>query len=77
MRVEMIVKADGLPKGKFSLIEPEILRRLSVLDPNVRVRIRKGENNHLEIIDKSKDNKEKAHEILEEMFNEADEWLYN
>ncbi|MCF7495070.1 MULTISPECIES: DinI-like family protein [unclassified Vibrio] len=77
MRVDMIVKASGLPKGTFSLIEPEIQKRLSVLDPDVCVRIRKGENNHLDIMERDKTKKEKAHALLEEMFNEADEWLYN
>ncbi len=77
MRVEMIVNASGLPKGKFSLIEPEMKKRLSLLDPNIRIRIRKGENNHLDIMEKDKTKKERAHSLLEEMFNEADEWLYN
>ena len=54
MRVDMIVKASGLPKGTFSLIEPEIQKRLSVLDPDVCVRIRKGENNHLDIMERDK-----------------------
>ncbi len=77
MRVEMIVDATRLPKGTFPLIEPEIVKRLSKLEPNVRVRVRKGENNQLDIMEKDKTKKENAHKMLEEMFNEAEEWLYN
>lgn len=51
MRVEMIVDATRLPKGTFPLIEPEIVKRLSKLEPNVRVRVRKGENNQLDIME--------------------------
>ncbi len=42
--------------------------------PNVKVRVRYGTNNQLEIFAK-KDEKKTANRIIEEAFNEADEWL--
>lgn len=76
MRIDMIVDESRLPKGAFGLIQPEMEKRILPLFPDSRIRVRKGNNNHLEVADKSKDNKEKVHAMLEEMFNEADEWLY-
>ncbi len=77
MRIDMIVDESRLEKGMFSRIEPEMEKRILPLYPDAKIRVRKGENNHLDIADKNKMAKEQVHELLEEMFNEADEWLYN
>lgn len=77
MRVNMMIKESDLPDGKFSLIEPEVQRRLAKVYPDVQVRVRKGENNQLDIQEKDKNRREKLQQLLEDIFDEADEWLYN
>ncbi|MGR6831043.1 DinI-like family protein [Aliivibrio wodanis] len=43
--------------------------------PDARIRLRKGTSNHLEIY-APKNDKEAANKLIEEMFNDAEEWLY-
>ncbi|MBB1315277.1 MULTISPECIES: DinI-like family protein [Aliivibrio] len=75
MRIEMIITAAQLPKDGLTLIQQEMERRVWESYPNARIRIRKGANNHLEIY-APKDDKKAANIIVEQMFNEAEEWLY-
>lgn len=77
MRIDMIVDNNRLAEGMLSRIEHEVEKRVLSLYPNAIIRVRKGENNHLDIADKNKSAKDHVHELLEEMFNDADEWLYN
>ena len=42
MRVEMKILKAGLPKNGLTLINDELLKRLSVMYPDVKVRIRTG-----------------------------------
>ncbi|EGQ8549673.1 DinI-like family protein, partial [Vibrio parahaemolyticus] len=43
--------------------------------PDVRIRVRKGTNNNLELYSKDKDEKKAVQKLIEQAFNEADEWL--
>ncbi|GBK99849.1 hypothetical protein VH1709_contig00039-0005 [Vibrio harveyi] len=75
MRVEMMVNEKMLPKGGINKITAELEKRLNLFYSDVRVRVRKGSNNQLEIYAKDKDAKKQASKIIEQAFNEADEWL--
>lgn len=75
MRVEMMVDEKVLPKQGCTKIAAEMEKRLLPLYPEIRIRVRKGSNNQLDIYTKIKDDKKKIHKIVENMFNEADEWL--
>lgn len=77
MRVDLIVDKSRLEKDMFSRIEPEMNKRILPFYPDARIRVRKGENNHLDISGKDKNAKTKINELLEAMFDEADEWLHN
>ncbi|MCY9829406.1 MULTISPECIES: DinI-like family protein [Vibrio] len=74
MRVEMKILKVGVPKNGLTLINDELFKRLSAIYPDVKVRVRYGTNNQLEIFAK-KEEKKIANRIVEEAFNEADEWL--
>ncbi|HHY0626822.1 TPA: DinI-like family protein, partial [Vibrio parahaemolyticus] len=58
-----------------SKITDELNRRLVPLYPDVRIRVRKGTNNNLELYSKDKDEKKAVQKLIEQAFNEADEWL--
>ncbi|RJX68708.1 DinI family protein [Vibrio sinensis] len=75
MRIEMMVDEKMLPKQGCSKITAEMEKRLLTLYPDIRIRVRKGSNNQLDIYAKIKDDKKKIHNIIEAMFNESDEWL--
>ncbi len=77
MRIEMMVDEKSLPKQGITKITDELNRRLVPLYPNVRLRVRKGTNNNLEIYSRDKDEKKAVHKVIEQAFNEADEWLLN
>ncbi|ANS88186.1 DinI-like family protein (plasmid) [Vibrio scophthalmi] len=77
MRVEMMVDEKVLPKQGCTKIAVEMEKRLLPLYPEIRIRVRKWSNNQLDIYTKIKDDKKKIHKIVENMFNEADEWLTN
>lgn len=77
MRIDMIVDESRLPKNTFGRIQPEMEKRVLALYPDAIIRVRKGENNNLSIMEKNDKAKEVVNGLLEEMFNEADEWLYN
>lgn len=44
--------------------------------PDAFIRVRKGTNNDLTVLGGIKDIKKEVAKVLEEMFDEADEWLY-
>ncbi|MEZ8088259.1 DinI-like family protein [Vibrio sp. 1S139] len=39
------------------------------------MRVRKGTNNNLEVYSRNKDEKKRVNKVIEQAFNEADEWL--
>ena len=75
MRIEMILNSALLPKNGTALIQQEMERRVWQRYPDARIRLRKGTNNHLDIY-APKNDKEAANKLIEEMFNDAEEWLY-
>lgn len=50
-------------------------RRVWQRYPDARIRLRKGTSNNLKIY-APKHDKEAANKLIEEMFNDAEEWLY-
>ncbi len=77
MRIEMMVDESAIPKQGITKITDELNRRLQPLYSDVRIRVRKGTNNNLDIYAKNKDEKKAVHKLIEQAFNEADEWLLN
>ena len=75
MRVEMMVSEKMLPPLGIVKITTEMEKRLMPIYPDVRIRIRKGPNNQLDIYAKPKDERNAVNKTIETMFNEADEWL--
>ena len=75
MLIEMILNTALLPKNGLTLIQQEMERRVWQRYPDARIRMRKGTNNHLDIY-APKNDKEAANKLIEEMFNDAEEWLY-
>jgi hypothetical protein len=70
----MMVQTTHLPPNGISLITAELEKRLWPMFPDAKIRVRKGNNNHLEIYAK-KEQKTLANEIVEQAFNEAEDWL--
>ncbi len=77
MRIEMMVDEKFLPNQGITKISDELHRRLQPLYPDVRIRVRKGTNNQLEIYAKDKNEKKVIHNLIEQAFSDADEWLLN
>ncbi|MEZ8717871.1 DinI-like family protein [Vibrio splendidus] len=75
MRVEMMVDEKVLPKGGLGKITEELERRLKPLYPDALIRVRKGTNNNLEVYSRDRDEKKRVNKVIEQAFNEADEWL--
>ncbi|MGF1806207.1 DinI family protein [Aliivibrio sifiae] len=75
MRIEMIVNVSLLPKNGMTLLNQELEKQILLPYPDAKIRIRKGQSNTLEVYAKKED-KKNALKIIEEMFNEADSWLY-
>ncbi|PSU44525.1 DinI family protein [Photobacterium frigidiphilum] len=76
MKIELMVNKTGLPKNGFTKLENEFTRRIHARWPETHIRLRKGNNNNLTVLSASKGEKEAVGKLLEEMFEEADEWLY-
>lgn len=76
MRVELMINKTFLGKDDFPRIENEFTRRIALRWPDARLRVRKGTNNDLTVLGGIKDVKKDVSKVLEEMFDEADEWLY-
>ncbi|MGF1804236.1 DinI family protein [Aliivibrio sifiae] len=75
MRIEMIVNVSLLPKNGMTLLNQQLEKQILLPYPDAKIRIRKGQSNTLEVYAKKED-KKNALKIIEEMFNEADSWLY-
>lgn len=76
MRIELMVNNAGLPENGFTKLENEFNRRILAQWPEANIRLRKGNNNNLTVLSASKDEKKGVSQLLEEMFDQADEWLY-
>lgn len=76
MRIELMINKTGLPKNGFTKLENEFNRRIHAWWPEAHIRLRKGNNNNLTVLSASKDEKKRVSQLLEEMFEQADEWLY-
>ncbi|CAI1123539.1 DinI family protein [Serratia entomophila] len=76
MFVELVYdkrNVDGLPNAA-EIIRNELEKRVHVLFPDAEVRVKPMQANGLNS-DASKSDREKLHRMLEEMFEEADQWL--
>lgn len=76
MFVELIFdrrNVHGLPNAA-EIIKEELTRRVHKIFPDAEVRVKPMQANGLNT-DVSKSDKEKLNRLLEEMFEEADQWL--
>ncbi len=77
MRIELMINKLNLSETHFTKIDEEFTRRVLAVWPDANVRIRLGGNNDLSVLGCLSDEKERVESLLQEMFDEADEWLYN
>ncbi|PSU43034.1 DinI family protein [Photobacterium frigidiphilum] len=75
MNIELMVNKTGLPDKGFPKLENEFNRRILSRWPEAIIRVRKGNNNVLTVLRASSTDKKLVSQLLEEMFDEADEWL--
>ncbi len=75
MRIEMILNSALLPTNGAILIQQEMERHVWQCYLDARIRIRKGTNNYLDIY-APKNDKEAANKLIEDIFNDEEEWLY-
>ncbi|HFK7187642.1 TPA: DinI family protein [Serratia odorifera] len=76
MFVELIFdqrNVNELP-GAAEIIKAELTRRVHRVFPNAEVKVKPMQANGLNT-DASKSDKEKLNRLLEDMFDEADQWL--
>ena len=76
MKIELMVNKTGLPENGLAKLENEFTRRIDARWPEAHIRLRKGNSNNLTVLGASKSEKEAVGKLLEDMFEEADEWLY-
>jgi hypothetical protein len=67
MRIEMMVQKATLPKDGLAIITEELEKRVLSVFPEAKIRVRSGTS--------KKEKKKIVSEIIENAFNEADEWL--
>ncbi|MGF1723490.1 DinI-like family protein [Photobacterium nomapromontoriensis] len=77
MRIELMLNKVSIPENGFPKIESEFIRRMEQHWPDAMIRVRTGTINDLTVLGGPKDCKAEVGAVLEEMFDEADEWLYN
>lgn len=77
MRIELMLNKVGIPENGFPKIESEFTHRMAQRWPDAMIRVRQGTSNGLIVLGGTKDCKIEVGAVLEEMFDEADEWLYN
>ncbi|KAB1512024.1 DinI-like family protein [Photobacterium damselae] len=78
IRIDLQIPKEGagLPKDGIELIESELDHRIHCRWPDALIRVRRGTNTNLSISGTVKDEKEAISQIIEEMFDEAADWLY-
>ncbi|WP_318477551.1 DinI-like family protein [Photobacterium leiognathi] len=77
MRIELMINKLNLSETHFTKIDEEFTHRVLAVWPDANVRVRLGGNNDLSVLGCLSDEKERVESLLQEMFDEADEWLYN
>ncbi len=77
MRIELMINKLNLSETHFTKIDEEFTRRVHTVWPDANVRVHLGGNNDLSVLGCLSDEKERVESLLQEMFDEADEWLYN
>jgi DNA-damage-inducible protein I len=76
MKIELMVNKNNLPDNGFPKLENEFTRRILLRWPEAVIRVRKGNSNALTVLRTLSSDKKLVSQLLEEMFDEADEWLY-
>lgn len=75
MRIELMISKKNVPEDAFHQVESEFCRRMAISWPDALVRVRLGEANNLSVLGGLKEDKQQVEVQLEEMFDEADDWL--
>ncbi len=75
MRIELMVNKNNVPEDTFQQVESEFTRRMAIFWPDALVRVRLGGANDLSVLGGLKEDKQQVELQLEEMFDEADDWL--
>ncbi|WP_167796549.1 DinI-like family protein [Photobacterium damselae] len=78
IRIDLQIPKEGagLPKDGMKLIESELDHRIHRRWPDALIRVRRGTNMNLSISGTAKGEKEAVSQTIEEMFDEAADWLY-
>lgn len=78
IRIDLQIPKEGagLPKDGIKLIEKELDERIHRRWPDALIRVRRGTNTNLSISGSTKGEKEAINQAIEEMFDEAADWLY-
>jgi hypothetical protein len=76
MLVVMTVNKSHLPPNGFGKLETETKKRLAKHYPEAEVSLLQGHNFNLTVSDASKTIKSSVSQLLEEMLEEANDWLY-
>ena len=77
MRVELIFdkrNVSGIPNASEK-IEAELVKRVHRMFPDAEVKVKPMQANRLNTQGASKQERSQLNQMLEEMFEEADEWL--
>lgn len=77
MRIELMLNKLNLSDAHFSKIDDEFNRRVLTNWPDASIRVRLGGGNNLTVLGGFTDDKERVEALLQDMFDEADDWLYN
>lgn len=74
MRIELRVQRTHLPQNGVALITAELDKRIQRVFPGAIIRVRAGNSYQLDVYAR-KEQKALAHSIIEQAFNEANDWL--
>ncbi|EAR56038.1 hypothetical protein SKA34_11520 [Photobacterium sp. SKA34] len=77
MRIELMLNKLNLSDVHFSKIDDEFNRRVLMIWPDANIRVRLGGGNNLTVLSGFSDDKVRVEALLQDMFDEADDWLYN
>ncbi|EOE6876355.1 DinI-like family protein [Klebsiella aerogenes] len=77
MKVEVTIdKYKKLPDGAVPALEQELLRRLSQSYDDCKLTIRRTSNDGLSVLGGADGDKETIAEILQDIWESADDWFY-
>ena len=77
MRIELMLNKLNLSDVHFSKIDDEFNRTVLMKWPDANIRVRLGGGNNLTVLGGFADDKELVQAMLQDMFDEVDDWLYN